>query len=404
MAKDEEGFDRDMRTLFVAQVARKADERDLFQFFSECGKVVDVRIIKDSSTRRSKGIAYVEFEKQEMCVQAVSKSGQHLCGFPIVVQASQAEKNQAARLAAQAAQEANWPAKVQVSNLHADISEEDLTALFTPFGKVSSSRVIRENGVSTGIGQVEFQSIADAQKAVSHLNGFDLAGQPLKVELMAPPAGAMPVTGGPATEMLDDNELGGVHVSAQSRASLMQKLARNTDLVGQQPPVGMGPPPGLPPGALPPPGMMPPSHPPPPVGVPGAFMPAGQAAPSQYLLLNNMFDPAKEEDVDFHLDIQEDVKEECEGKFGQVVLVVADKANPNGLVYLQFDGVDSAVKAQAGLQGRFFAGKMISATYLAESVFHASLPSRCGIVRERQRDRSTGLPDVLNCAGSRAGG
>lgn len=39
VAKDEEGFDRDMRTIFVAQVARKADERDLFGFFSECGKV-----------------------------------------------------------------------------------------------------------------------------------------------------------------------------------------------------------------------------------------------------------------------------------------------------------------------------------------------------------------------------
>lgn len=395
MAKDEEGFDRDMRTIFVAQVARKADERDLFGFFSECGKVVDVRIIKDSSTRRSKGIAYVEFEKQEMCIAAVSKSGQHLCGFPIVVQASQAEKNQAARLAAQAQSDANWPAKVQVNNLHPDIAEEDLTALFSPFGKVSSAKVIREGSQSLGYGHVEFQSLADAQKAVTHLNGFDLAGQALRVDLMAPPAagGLLPAphVGGPATEMLDDNELGGVHVSAQSRASLMQKLARNTDLggLGQAPPMappGMGPPgmhPGMIPGVggLPPgmqmgmgmgmPGMPPPAQA---FGVPGAFMPAGQPAPSPFLLLNNMFDPAKEEDPDFHLDIQEDVKEECEGKFGQVEIVVADKANPNGLVYLKFSSVDSAVKAQAGLQGRFFAGKMISATYLSEAVFSASLP------------------------------
>ena len=76
------------------QVARKADERDLFTFFSECGKVQDVRIIKDTQSRKSKGIAYVEFEKQEQVVAALAKSGQTLCGFPIVVQASQAEKNQ----------------------------------------------------------------------------------------------------------------------------------------------------------------------------------------------------------------------------------------------------------------------------------------------------------------------
>jgi RNA recognition motif-containing protein len=56
--------------------------------------VQDVRIIKDTQSRKSKGIAYVEFEKQEQVVAALAKSGQTLCGFPIVVQASQAEKNQ----------------------------------------------------------------------------------------------------------------------------------------------------------------------------------------------------------------------------------------------------------------------------------------------------------------------
>jgi hypothetical protein len=33
-------------------------------------------------------------------------------------------------------------------------------------------------------------------------------------------------------ETMDDSEMGGVHVSAQSRHMLMQKLARNTDLQG----------------------------------------------------------------------------------------------------------------------------------------------------------------------------
>ncbi len=63
-------------------------------------QVTDVRIIKDAQTRRSKGIAYVEFEKQESCPMAVAKSGQIICGFPVVIQASQAEKNIAAKQAA----------------------------------------------------------------------------------------------------------------------------------------------------------------------------------------------------------------------------------------------------------------------------------------------------------------
>lgn len=100
----------------------------------------------------------------------------------------------------------------------------------------------------------------------------------------------------------------------------------------------------------------------------------GQANPSTYLLLVNMFDPAKEEEPNFQLDIQEDVKEECESKFGRVLQCVADKINSNGLVYLQFDSIESAAKAQAGLQGRFFAGKQIQANYLAGAVFETNLP------------------------------
>jgi len=400
-----------MRTLFVAQVARKADERDLFSFFSDCGKVQDVRIIKDSQSRKSKGIAYVEFEKQENVVTAINKSGQMICGFPIVVQASQAEKNQAARLAATIAGELEVPTKVRVENLHIDIADQDLTDLFTPFGKVCSVKIEKINGRSSGLGHVEFKSLPDAQKAVAHLNGFDLAGQKLRVLMTSnPPPPPMPIGAGvlggggqPAmmmgmmqqpggmpgmpniitmlqqraamaqmgqmqgqqmhqvpNEQLDDNEMGGVHQSAQSRHQLMQKLARNTDLQGMglfAPSMPAPPPPGMP-------GM--------PMGMPG--VPMGQANPSTYLLLVNMFDPAKEEEKDFHLDIQEDVKEECASKFGMVMQCVADRLNPNGLVYLQFDSIESAAKAQAGLQGRFFAGKQIQANYLAQAVFDTNIP------------------------------
>ena len=400
---DEAGFERDMRTLFVAQVAKKADERELFQFFSDCGKVTDVRIIKDANSRKSKGIAYVEFEKQENVMTALQKSGQLVCGFPIVVQASQAEKNQAARLAAQVAGDIEIPTKVRVENLHPDIAEQDMTDLFTPFGKVVSVRIEKVNGRSSGIGNVEFKSLSDAQKAVSHLHGFDLAGKQLRVVMTSnPPPAAAPigagVLGGPggmmgmmqqpgglpgmpgvpnpalalqqfkqfnpageaAAAVLDESGDGGVHMAAQSRHQLMQKLARNTDLQG----MGLQFAPTMP-------------APPPPVGVgvtviPG--VPMGQANPSTYVLLVNMFDPDTEEDKDFHLDIQEDVKEECAAKFGQVLQCIADKNNKNGLVYLQFDSIESAAKAQAGLQGRFFAGKQIQANYLSAATFESNLP------------------------------
>lgn len=57
--KEEEDYDRDLRTVFVTQIHMKADEREVFEFFSKAGRVSDVRLIKDQRTRRSKGC--VEF-------------------------------------------------------------------------------------------------------------------------------------------------------------------------------------------------------------------------------------------------------------------------------------------------------------------------------------------------------
>lgn len=53
--------ERDARTVFCMQLSSRIRSRDLEDFFSVVGKVNDVRIITDAKTRRSKGIAYVEF-------------------------------------------------------------------------------------------------------------------------------------------------------------------------------------------------------------------------------------------------------------------------------------------------------------------------------------------------------
>ena len=54
-------LDRDIRTVFAFNLPLKADERNLFEFFSKAGQVEDVRIIKDRNTNKSKGFAYIEY-------------------------------------------------------------------------------------------------------------------------------------------------------------------------------------------------------------------------------------------------------------------------------------------------------------------------------------------------------
>lgn len=52
-------------------------------------QVRDVRIISDRNSRRSKGIAYVEFCEIQSVPLAIGLTGQRLLGVPIIVQASQ---------------------------------------------------------------------------------------------------------------------------------------------------------------------------------------------------------------------------------------------------------------------------------------------------------------------------
>lgn len=52
-------------------------------------QVRDVRIISDRNSRRSKGIAYIEFVDSSSVPLAIGLTGQRLLGVPIIVQASQ---------------------------------------------------------------------------------------------------------------------------------------------------------------------------------------------------------------------------------------------------------------------------------------------------------------------------
>ena len=88
--------ERDARTVFCMQLKHTVRARDVEDFFTAVGKVTDVKLIVCNKTRRFKGIAYVEFRQIESVPLALGLSGQKLCGAPVMVQPSQAEKSRAA--------------------------------------------------------------------------------------------------------------------------------------------------------------------------------------------------------------------------------------------------------------------------------------------------------------------
>jgi cold-inducible RNA-binding protein len=78
--------------------------------------------------------------------------------------------------------------KLYVGNLSYQTSEEDLRTLFAKAGQVASVALIkdRDTGNSKGFAFVEMTTQAEAQKAISMLNGFNLEDRELKVNLAKP--------------------------------------------------------------------------------------------------------------------------------------------------------------------------------------------------------------------------
>lgn len=75
-----------------------------------------------------------------------------------------------------------------VGNLSKDVTDDDLTNLFTEFGNVKSVKVIRDlfSGESKGFAFVEMPVLSEAQKAINALNTKDVKGKKIAVNEARP--------------------------------------------------------------------------------------------------------------------------------------------------------------------------------------------------------------------------
>lgn len=75
-----------------------------------------------------------------------------------------------------------------IGSLAYSTTDDSLKAFFETIGEVSSARVVtdRESGRSKGFGFVEFADEANNQKAIDALNGKELDGRAINVNLARP--------------------------------------------------------------------------------------------------------------------------------------------------------------------------------------------------------------------------
>ena len=72
---------------------------------------------------------------------------------------------------------------IYVSNLSFNVQDEDLREFFTPYGEVTSAKIINDKltGKSRGFGFVEMSDKAASEKAIAELDGATVDGRDIKV-------------------------------------------------------------------------------------------------------------------------------------------------------------------------------------------------------------------------------
>ena len=78
--------------------------------------------------------------------------------------------------------------RIYVGNLNKSTTQEEITTLFTQAGSVSSAEVVMDKGtgLSKGFAFVSMSDQAEADKAISMFNGYNMAGNALKVNVAKP--------------------------------------------------------------------------------------------------------------------------------------------------------------------------------------------------------------------------
>ncbi|CAL5004495.1 unnamed protein product [Urochloa decumbens] len=90
-------FYNDKCTVFVSNIDLKANEDDLRRFFSDIGGATAIRLLKDKFTKKSRGLAYVDFSDNKHLEAALKKNKQKLLGKKVSIARSDPSKGKKSR-------------------------------------------------------------------------------------------------------------------------------------------------------------------------------------------------------------------------------------------------------------------------------------------------------------------
>uniref|UniRef100_A0A8C0U8G8 Polyadenylate-binding protein n=1 Tax=Cyanistes caeruleus TaxID=156563 RepID=A0A8C0U8G8_CYACU len=175
--------------VYIKNFGDDMDDDRLREIFSKFGKTLSVKVMMDNSGR-SKGFGFVNFEKHEEAQKAVADmNGKEINGRVLYVGRAQKRLERQSELKRKFEQMKQervnryQGVNLYVKNLDDGIDDERLRKEFSPYGTITSAKVMTESGRSKGFGFVCFSSPEEATKAVTEMNGRIVSTKPLYVAL-----------------------------------------------------------------------------------------------------------------------------------------------------------------------------------------------------------------------------
>ncbi|XP_010515700.1 PREDICTED: RNA-binding protein CP33, chloroplastic [Camelina sativa] len=197
--EDEEDADEKQTTqasveegrLYVGNLPYTITSSELSQIFGEAGNVVDVQIVYDKVTDRSRGFGFVTMGTIEEAKEAIQMFNTSQIGgrtvkvnFPEVPRGGEREVMRT-KIRDNNRSYVDSPHKIYAGNLGWNLTSQGLKDAFGDQPGVLGAKVIyeRNTGRSRGFGFISFESGEDVQSALATMNGVEVEGRALRLNL-----------------------------------------------------------------------------------------------------------------------------------------------------------------------------------------------------------------------------
>ncbi|KAD6795295.1 hypothetical protein E3N88_06191 [Mikania micrantha] len=176
--------------VFVKNLSESTTDDDLTKAFSEYGTITSAVVMRDADGK-SKCFGFVNYENTVDAANAVEGlNGQKFDEKEWYVGKAQKKNEREQELKQKFDQtmrevvDKSQGLNLYIKNIDDTVSDDSLKELFSPFGTITSCKVMRDpNGASKGSGFVAFLTSEEASRALSEMNGKMVASKPLYVAL-----------------------------------------------------------------------------------------------------------------------------------------------------------------------------------------------------------------------------